>query len=244
MNNVESKMFISEKQITDKDTLIDVFNGTSFQDNSDQNKSHLLTNENQKISEQSQMQKSSVKQVVISYANMSNLMSETPKNISFHNTSIMNPHYRTVINPQNLPVERKEHAFENQSFIGQQRIVDLRKSSSHERLDNRSYSRERRVKFMQSQPSFPLIQEVIPVQRLGNSHSTLNISLKNLNNRLENPLRQEFPQYIQQERHTHPLIPIPLSTQSFNPQASSPGFYTTQSRMVNPFEGLNHSVTQ
>lgn len=191
MKNVESKMLISEKQITDKDTLIDVFNGTSFQDNSDQNKSHLLTNENQKIpSEQNQMQKSSVKQVVISYSNMSNIVSETPQNISFHNTSIMNPHYRTVKNPQNLPVKRKEHAFENQYFIEQQRIVNLRKSSSHERLDNRSYSRERKVKFMQSQPSFPLIQEVIPVQRLGNSHSTLNISLKNLNNRLENPLRQ------------------------------------------------------
>jgi hypothetical protein len=93
MKNVESKMFISEKLITDKDTLIDVFNGTSFQENSNQNKSHLLTNENQKIpSEQNQMQKSSVKQVVISYANMSNIVSETPQNISFHNTSIMNPH--------------------------------------------------------------------------------------------------------------------------------------------------------
>ncbi len=36
MKNVESKMFISENQITDKDTLIDLFNGFSFQDHPDQ----------------------------------------------------------------------------------------------------------------------------------------------------------------------------------------------------------------
>ncbi len=66
------------------------------------------------------MQKSSIKQLIISYSNMSNSNTiigenskenskENYKNISYHNTSIMNPHYVTKnTHPENpINIEQK-----------------------------------------------------------------------------------------------------------------------------------------